>query len=198
MIEVEKRFLLTPQEQERLLHGAVLEWEKTYTDTYYDTKDFRITRKDWWLRNRSGTFELKVGQRAERAGTTDTYKELEDDASILQALDIAATELHDDLLREHGYVPFCTLTTLRRHYGKEGFGIDLDVTTSGAYHFSCCEIELMVDVIKESGDAAQRIMRFAERHAVTTRAFRGKVFEYLYQFRPQHYQALVEAGVIER
>lgn len=196
MIEVEHRFLLTPEEQTHLLEGAVFQWEKTYTDTYYDTADYRVTRKDWWLRNRSGNFELKIGRHADRPGITDAYEELDDDLSILKALEISAPELSAAALRERGFSPFCVLTTVRRHHTKDGFGIDIDETTSDDYHFSCAEIELMVATQKEGISARERIRKFAKRHAITTRAFRGKVFEYLYRFRPKHYQALVAARVI--
>ena len=46
MIEVEKKFQLSGEEKQRLLTGAAFVSEKTFTDVYYDTKDYFTTKQD--------------------------------------------------------------------------------------------------------------------------------------------------------
>ena len=60
MIEVEKKFILTTEQEKSLIEGADFLGEKKFTDIYYDDEDFSLTKKDLWLRNREGRFELKI------------------------------------------------------------------------------------------------------------------------------------------
>lgn len=201
MIEVERKFKLTPEEEQHLLEGAEFLAEKKFTDEYYDASDFALSRKDWWLRKRAGKFELKIGKKDSTHSLSDTYQELEDDASILQALGLSGTVITDESLRVAGYEAFCSLTTVRRHYTKEGFTIDIDSTTSTddpAYRYEGAEIELLLDDVSKRDEAIKRIVQFAERHGLTFKRFPGKVFSYIERYRPEHFQALTETKVINR
>ena len=60
MIEIEKKFILTPEQEQALIKGADFIEEKEFTDIYYDDKILSLTTKDIWLRERAGKFELKV------------------------------------------------------------------------------------------------------------------------------------------
>ena len=60
MIEVEKKFVLTTDNLAKLTTGAKFLGEKSFTDNYYDTKDYLLALKDHWFRNRDGRWELKV------------------------------------------------------------------------------------------------------------------------------------------
>src|SRR3989344_3797540 len=98
MIEVEKNFDLKPGDKERLIQDAKLIAEKTFTDIYYDTADFRLTTKDYWLRQREGKWELKVPlSEAIRKKETDQYRELEDENDVS-----AAEKKIMDFARERG------------------------------------------------------------------------------------------------
>ncbi len=61
MIEVEKKFILKEGDRKKLLEGAEFVKKQTVNDTYYDTEDYSLAKKDWWPRERNGNFELKVG-----------------------------------------------------------------------------------------------------------------------------------------
>ena len=62
MIEVEKNFAVTEKDKACLIEDAVLLYKKVFTDVYYDSSDYALTGKDFWLRTREGKFELKVPQ----------------------------------------------------------------------------------------------------------------------------------------
>jgi len=90
MLEVEKNFDLVPGDKERLIKKAEFIEEKTITDTYYDSADYKLTCRDYWLRKRDGKFELKVPLNKANIHNrlTDQYKELETVENIAEELNI--------------------------------------------------------------------------------------------------------------
>ena len=109
-----------------------------------------------------------------------------------------------------GYTPFCTVTTLRRKYKKGPFIIDLD---EGRWEdataqrgdaddrredivYTLAEIELMVNDASETEAALHSIKTFAEQNGLTFGRVHGKAVVYLKEFRPEHFRALVKAGVV--
>ena len=116
MIEVEKKFLVTPNTRDRLSSlGGSLATTRHLHDTYYDTADHVMVRQDHWLRKREGRWELKRPHHHGRRGVggasadkstcenegvlqdtgekkgvlqdTDQYKEETDKVSILAHLE---------------------------------------------------------------------------------------------------------------
>lgn len=90
MIEVEKKFLLSDSEANRLLDGADACGEKTVEDDYFDTDDYRLTLSDLWFRRRDGVYELKMPL-ASGSGSyiaTNRYHEITDIAEIRRVLEL--------------------------------------------------------------------------------------------------------------
>lgn len=196
MIEVEKKFILTPENERRLLDGAEFVSERTFTDVYYDSDDYALTTNDIWLRARDSRWELKVSLRTDLHRSGDQYEEIEDEGRIREKLRMPAGENLENDLSLAGYAPFCTITTLRRTYKKGPFTIDLDEGRwSGGSHI-LAEIELMVNDAPEAGKALQDIHAFAEQNGLALERVHGKAVMYLKRSRPQHFRALVEAGVV--
>lgn len=194
MIEVEKKFSLSEEDKQRLIKDAEFLGEKIYTDTYYDTPDFSLTKKDIWLRSRNNDWELKIAlQIGERK--VDQYQELTTQEEIREALKLSkkGTLLED--LQEQGYVPFCVCKTTRQKYKKGSFGIDLDTVDYGDFKYSLGEIEVMVEEGKTQ-EAIDSIITFAKEHNLSFARVRGKVTHYLKTAKPDHFQALVDAGII--
>ena len=86
MIEIEKKFILNEVAKARLLEGAEFLSEKTIHDEYFDTEDFSLTKRDWWLRSRNGHFELKIANHEGIDRLVDSYKEIEDETEIKKIL----------------------------------------------------------------------------------------------------------------
>src|SRR6185436_8604727 len=61
MIEVERQFHATEEQIQSLLQGAQFLGEKVNHDIYHDYPDYRLFKEDIRLRNRDGSFELKIG-----------------------------------------------------------------------------------------------------------------------------------------
>ncbi|MCR4314138.1 MAG: CYTH domain-containing protein [Candidatus Uhrbacteria bacterium] len=194
MIEVEKKFRLTPEQEKRLLEGATFLRNRTNEDVYYDMDDFSLTRQDHWLRTRSGRWELKrrVHELGHKLGGT-AYDEIEDEPGIRAFLQLPEKGSLADDLAQAGYKPFARIVTERCSYEKEGFHIDLDICDSG---YELAEIELMLEHEDQRQDALKRIEEFAARMGLDQAPVRGKIIEHLYRFALPHYDALVEAGVI--
>jgi len=126
---------------------------------------------------------------------SDQYRELDVDSDILAyfgARDISVK----GFLVEKGYIPFCKITTSRKKYKKEDFVIDLDVMDFG---YTLAEIEFMTDDESKIQEATNAIIAFAERHTIAPNKeipIRGKVVEFLRIKNPAHFQALIDAQVI--
>jgi len=197
MIEVEKKFILNNLDKERLIKNAQFLNERVFTDIYYDTEIFSLTSNDKWLRSREGRFELKLPLHEGADRLADQYDELEDEQKIREALNLPSNgNLADDLAKA-GYSPFCTCKTTRRKYKKEPFIIDLDVVDFQDFTYNIGEIELMVNEKSEIESAIEKIMDFAISQNLTIAPVRGKIIEYLKRTKPNHYQALVQAGVVK-
>jgi len=197
MIEVEKKFILTPEQEKSLIEKAEFLGEKQFTDTYYDDENFSLTTKDIWLRERDGKYELKLPMNESLENrVSDQYRELDVEDDILAHFGARAGISIKDFLIEKEYKPFCEITTTRRKYKKEGFGIDLDVMDFG---YTLAEIELMTDDESKIKEATHSIIQFAKDHGISPGAeipIRGKVVEFLRTKNPAHFQALIDAKVI--
>lgn len=200
MIEVEKKFLLSPADEARLIRGAKLVGERVIEDSYYDNETYDITLADMWLRKRGGEFELKVPLRVSDDRTVNQYRELTDRMQICQTLGLPADGSDvGSVLEKMDYKIFMSPRTIRRTYRKDGFTIDLDTVTYGGsdFRYSLAEIEMMVEDEADMPAAIASIIDFAKRQGLVTDQFiLGKVAAYLKSERPDHYQALVAVGLL--
>ena len=195
MIEVEKKFILTKEQEKKLIEGAEFLGEKQFTDVYYDDADFSLTTKDIWLRERSGKFELKLPMNESPENrVSDQYRELDVEDDILAHFGARGISVKD-FLTQKGYMPFCEITTTRRKYKKEGFSIDLDSMDFG---YTIAEIECMVESEENLKDVSDSIITFAEKYHVASAGVKyGKVVEYLKRNNPKHFQAIVDAKLLK-
>lgn len=199
MIEVEKKFLLDEAQKERLLEGAQVLKTKTFTDTYFDTKDHGLILKDFWLRRRDDVFELKIPRHKSKEHFVDQYEEIRDEKEIRQQLGLAtARDLLSDL-ESAGYVPFCVCTSTRESYQKDTFVIDLDSVTydNDDLIYELAEIELMVHDESKIEEATTQIIDFAKQSGLQSGSTTGKVIYYLKHRKPDIYRALCKAQGVE-
>ncbi len=193
MIEVEQKFRLDAEQEQKLVEGAVLDHEKINIDIYYDSEDLTLGKRDVWLRQRNGQWELKIGRRGYREGLATTYEELEDDTSIAEWFGFPGDNLTDEI-RAAGYRPFVRIEKARRSYLRDGFRLDLDHCD---FDYAVAEIELLIESADQQQEANDRIARFAASIGLDASPVRGKVVEYLHRYKPDHYRALQEAGVLD-
>jgi adenylate cyclase class IV len=196
MIEVEKKFILTPGQEKSLIKGAEFLGEKKFTDTYSDDVNYVLTGQDLWLRSRDGKWELKVPMNKKlKERVSDQYKELETEQEILEYFACDKKDSFKDFLAKYNFRPFCNITTARKKYKKEGFGIDLDAMD---YGYTLAEIELMVKTKIAMAKATKDIIAFAKKHKIKTdEVVRGKVVEYLRLNNPEHFEKLIVLWVIK-
>ena len=196
MIEIEKNFDISVENKERLIKESQFLGKKVFTDIYYDTTDYRLTRKDRWLRQRNNKWELKIpfAQKYANERITDQYYELENEKEIAKALEINFTESFSEAVKRSGFFPLATITTTRETYQKEDFRIDFDEMDFG---FSALEVELLVVSESEVPLAEKRILEFAKNHGLKDNKVRAKVIEYLFRNNLDHYNMLVATGIIK-
>jgi len=197
MIEIEKKFHFTPEQEAKIIASATFLGEKIQTDTYYDTLDFVLTCKDIWLRNRNGRFEIKTPLHVlgNKMALTQ-YREIETDEETCEVLHLPPCTLTNEILAQAGYAPFSTITTTRKRYQDEPYSIDLDSCDLGDGHpYLVAEIEIMTEE-NQKEEAAKKLVDYAVGKGFSIDYIRGKLLEYLYRHSPEHYKALVDAGVI--
>ncbi|PJA46151.1 hypothetical protein CO174_00730 [Candidatus Uhrbacteria bacterium CG_4_9_14_3_um_filter_50_9] len=194
MIEVEKKYRLDDKQEKILTEGATFLKEVENVDEYFDTDDWSLTTQDHWLRKRNGAFELKkrLHTLGHKLGTT-AYDELTDTEEIRAFLHLPKEGSFEDALSQAGYKRFVTLPKKRRSYERDGFRIDLDECP---FDYKIAEIELLIDDPSKREEASERIDAFAASIGLDTSPVRGKIIEYLNRYSPNHYQALLDAGVI--
>ena len=201
MIEIERKFKLNEAEKESLLAGAIFVGEKTFTDVYYDTEDFTLSKNNIWLRKRDDEFQLKLPILQKEKVQTTQFQEIEGEDKIREIFAIPSIVDFETDIKVFGYEIFCQLETTRRKYQKENFEIDLDQTVSNFpseqdFFYRMVEIELMVSSNAEILNADKKIMAFAKKNQLKIGNIRGKVAEYLFRKKPKHYEALIKAGVV--
>lgn len=198
MIEIEKKFNLTKEQEENLKKDAAFISKKEMVDSYFDNEKFDLTKNDVWLRERNGQFELKVCQDKNIERKADQYDELEDEDKIREFLKIKKQGSFIEDIKKAGYLPFCELKTIRSKYKSDSLMIDIDEVRSDGYFYALVEIEMMVENQSQTKDAADKIVEFAKSKGLETGVYtRGKVLEYIRQKRPEHFKVLVEAKVVK-
>lgn len=194
MIEVEKKFNLTDEEIKRLIESAEFKGELVIHDTYFDTKDYALTLKDMWLRNRDGKYEMKVPSRKRQDFLFADFQELTTDEDIKNAIGLIEDGDLKTLLDKGDFEPFASFTSTRRKYKQGEFTFDID---SIDYGYNVAEIELMVETDEEAVKAKEKIMTLATSLHLEMKVVRGKLTEYMYRFKPEHHKALLDAGILK-
>lgn len=192
-IEIEKKFLLSDEEIARVVEGAEDLGERLQRDTYFDTANYSLTTKDWWLRKRNDDFELKITMNVDHQQSETRYREISDEAEIRRELNLPETGTMDEVLQKQHILPFGSWTTSRHAYSKDGFTIDVDRVDFGTFQHAVVEIELIVLDESLAQDAADRIHAFAAKFGIQPVRIPGKVTTYLKRECPAHYAALMEA-----
>ncbi|OGC82397.1 MAG: hypothetical protein A2V81_02660 [Candidatus Abawacabacteria bacterium RBG_16_42_10] len=200
-IEVEQKFLLSPEEKDRLLDGATFIKEQEIWDHYFDNGPYALTSTDRWLRRRDGSWQLKTPHNWPRTSTVRQYTELETEKEIREALQIPEEKDLEYDLHARGFEQFAMIKTIRQKYKKGKFGLDLDTANLTPDQprrdfYQIAEIELMVESEVAKQAAIDDILKFAREHGLVVRHIRGKLVEYIRRYRPIHFKALIDAKVV--
>lgn len=198
MIEIEKKFSLDEAQKKRLLHGADSLKKKTFTDVYFDTKEYSLILKDFWLRQRDDTFELKTPHHKDKEHFIYQYDEIVDEEEIRKRLSLPVKGDMKSDLQQAGFIPFCTCTTERESYQVGQFTIDLDHVTykDDDITYDLAEIELMTSE-SEAEQATGKIIEFAKQKGLRMGDVTGKIVYYLKKQKPDVYRALCKAQGVE-
>jgi len=198
MLEVEKKFTLSKEQENNLKENLTFISKKQIIDSYYDNKNCDLTRNCDWLRERDGRFELKVCKDKNVDRKADQFEEITNEAEIRDYLKLKEENSFTNDLEKAGYLPFCKLKTVRSKFKNPPFILDIDEVTSDDFFYGLAEIELMVEDESEIGEAIGKIMNFAKSQGLKTGIYtRGKVIEYIRLKRPEHFKILVESKVVK-
>lgn len=197
MIEIEKKVILSEKDLQKIEQRATFLHSRLFSDTYYDTPDYRYTTNDIWLRERECQFELKIGIKNFQ-NQIDRYEELTSPKDILTALGL---EPHPSLplaLEKAHIFPYASFQTVRRKYKIEPFTLDLDLAYFDDFIYRIAEIELIVHRENQMEEAEAAIESFIQEMGLNPiMPVRAKLIEFLSQKNPTHYRALQASGIVE-
>ena len=210
-IEVERKFEATdaaalPSRVAAL--GGTLAGEVSFTDAYWDNAGCTLTRRDTWLRQREGKWEIKIplGDPGDRSGASGgertVFREVEGEAAVRTALesllDGGALDGAGDLeatLRAAAFAPFVTFGTKRSKFRVGECAIDADVASFG---HSVVEVEVMCESEAAVPEAESAIARVAgELQLVPLQNTGGKLETCIRREAPAVLAALVEEGILK-
>ncbi len=177
MIEVERKFQPTEEQYKLLLDGAVIVEEIVLNDKLYDFPDYRLLKNDIRLRNRNGSFELKIGK------SEDVAEEIEDKETIEKYF---STQNLDDFVKNN-LIAVTDYTTKRCRYKKGEFTIDIDEMSFG---YKVCEIEILVENIESAKEAEGKIINLVNKLGIEIKNLPSKRSEYFRVMKPEIYQEL--------
>ncbi len=191
-IEIEKKFKYTEADKSVFTKGATLQGTKTFTDVYFDDKDFSLGKRNFWLRKRGDKFELKIPSK-HFSTQMDIYEEITSEDEIKNALGFVSRKSLTDLLIDLGFQIFCECKTTRETYIKDDITLDLDLADFGNFTFSLGEAEILVENESEIEQAQQRIMSFMEESGISETKTEGKIYEFMKSNDPKRYKIYTEA-----
>lgn len=209
-LEVESKIILDfPEDEKRLVCGAVFLGEEDQTNSYFDkTPEYPLITSDRWFRLRetekdgveTDLFELKIGQGENTAGES-VYDEVVGDEKIAKELDIPlsiGSPLTLYWLKRCGFETAVVFQTKRRSYKKE----DLTICVDRSFHlprredgrcfdYSVVEVEKMVKTENEKIEALREIDDFLKRSKISYRKARGgKATEWIRFYNPVLFEKL--------
>lgn len=165
-------------------------------DYYWDQKNFWITKADWFLRNRNGKWELKVGDNSSKKNL-NIYHEFNDLQEIAKRIkvDYKNDQDFEQVLRDCGYFMMCPIHKTRTKLKINEFNIDID---EGGYGDNLFEIELMVEDNSQIDKALEKIFKFVKELDITPKPKKyGKVIDYIKDKYPKLYKELIEEGLVQ-
>ncbi|XP_026793733.3 thiamine-triphosphatase [Pangasianodon hypophthalmus] len=225
-VEVERKFVCDSHILEKLKDiGAVCMGQYEFKDQYFDSADFTLTLKNFWLRKREGSWELKrppsshlnAEKRAQDVCTN--YREITDLLQIRAELmaivgihtehtsDSSQTEQAKDVhaefekwLQDLKLECFAEFTTVRCSYTLEDEGdnrrVRIDLDQAD-FGYCVGEIEVLVSEGVEMTSALHSIEKTAQKLGLGgEQKTRGKMEVYLQKFRPDHYAELLKAHIL--
>lgn len=183
MIEVEKGFQVTEEELGNLLKDAEFSGDKTNHDIYYDFPDYHFFNNGIKLRNRNGSFELKIKL------PNGSSNEIEDEEEVKKYLN---TELPIQGFVDENMVVFSDYINKRKKYKKDEFIIDVEGLdfVEKVLKGKVIEIELMVNNENEVSLAIEKILNFAKEHGIMHKKIPAKREIYLMVYNPDLYKKL--------
>lgn len=190
-VEIERKFIVPDDCEEKLLKlGCHFNKQDEFTDDYYDTDNYQLALKDYWLRNRSGTWQMKYAlPQLPHCRDTTRYCETETESEILDLLSGFSSEKAGSVQEfvRTNCQPLAVIKTMRKCYSYGNVTVALDITDCG---FRIGEVEVVAkegegytEGLKAVDDLASKLGFHPTKE--------GKLEHYLRTRNPRLYQLLL-------
>jgi len=196
MIEVEIKVHVNDEQTAALIAGAQFISQKELITEIYDSADYRLTTKGFWLRRRNGIFELKYPATKDDSfhfGKNNPMHEITDEHEIRQIIGLRMNCPFEDALADAGYTVLYRFTNARKTYKKDGFTIDFDRADFGDLVYCVCEVEKLVDSADQTEQVLESLYAFVKQHGISTERAEGKLEYYMRIKHPAHYNEIANS-----
>eukprot|EP00123_Amoebidium_parasiticum_P020513 comp51409_c0_seq1/m.47660 comp51409_c0_seq1/g.47660 ORF comp51409_c0_seq1/g.47660 comp51409_c0_seq1/m.47660 type:complete len:251 (-) comp51409_c0_seq1:235-987(-) len=211
-VEIERKLLVDEPTEARIASTATSTKIKDFVDDYYDIPgEFSLTRKDWWLRQRSSAWQLKIpSSESYTLGNLDLYLEVEEEEDIRQRLQVGPEIPLEQAVLNAGYRKFTSIRTFRKSYIQPVslVGVPLLVDCDTVTYldrpdepYRLAEVEVMIDQGEDPARGNRAIEQYIETIGVDLNQMgkvEGKVLRYLRLYAPEHHQALLQSGLLTK
>lgn len=184
-IEIECKFQV-PSDCASKLENLGAKKLKTITlvDSYLDTVDYSLIKRDNWLRFRGGVLELKCPEPSIKHTTNTVYRELTDVSAIESVVGSPVPKSADNL--PVGWRILARVICERDVWSYGGVGLTVDRLEDG---YSIGELEMVVNDKSQVDSAQLGIDRLAEQLGFTKQTA-GKLNHYLRSHDPEAFKIL--------
>lgn len=191
MIEVEIKVHVTDKQADKLIEGAQFISKKVLITEFYDSADYKLTTKGFWLRRRNGIFELKYPATQDKSH--HIMHEIQDEQEIRRMLGLDMHGTLQEALTAAGIGVLYRFTNTRQTYTKDGITIDFDRANFGDLVYNICEIETLVESVDQTQQALDLLHAFAKRYGISTERVEGKLEHYIRIKHPDHHYAILQS-----
>lgn len=190
MIEVEIKFKLSEEQKKALLENATFVSKDVIHDVYYDSTNYELTTKNFWLRKRNGNFMLKTPATQTLDRKIFSMHELTKESLIRHELNLSSELTIEQAIEKAGFKPLYKITNTRIKYTKDEVIIDIDHADYGDFSYNLCELETIVDRPEQIEQASLRLQSFAAKRGIKIDPAEGKLIHLIRLTNPEHYALL--------
>lgn len=188
----EVRFALTDKDLMTLGSKGQLIDELSVIDTYYDTVDLKLSRKNRWLRHRGDN----IGWQMRIPAGGGKWNTIFDEEIIKTKIRVKSLDVTSLIKAGYG-AGFATLMSEKKVYRISDYLIETDVTeTLNDTQYGIGRISPLI-IRNGPLEVSRRLREFCAANGFEPGNPRRKIMEYLRVVKPEVYDSLVDAGVPE-
>ena len=176
------------QIEENIIHLFNKSEIKHYTDTYFDSPDYELTQKNFWLRKRNNSFNLIIIKNL--PNNFIEYQRIDDEQEIQKLLNLQFLDNNfENNLLLNNILPFANFHLQETIWQKDNL-----ILKKQEFDFDS-DFEYQSYVLKTDNNT-QALQNFLTQNNIQDEKLYPGIIAYLQEKKSQHFQKLLEAEII--